>query len=476
MSEPGAVSEPGTVGEQGAVSEPGAASEPGTVSEQGAVSGPGAVRARGAVSGPRGMSGQGAMSERPVVVVVGDAVAPTGFARVLHSILGRLADRYEFHHLGVNYGGQPHEHAWQIYPADGGGDLHGVRRVRDLVEKVRPRLVFLLNDPWLMGGYLDALGDCRAGIKVIAYAPVDAGPLEAELVAPLTGLDHLVLYTRYGLQEMEASAAQLRRLRPDAAAFPALSVVPHGVDSDLFRPLAGPPTAAAPGDFAASRAAARRQLFVDPALHDAWIVLNANRNQPRKRIDATIKGFALFARDKPPNVRLYLHMGMVDCGWNVVALARRHGIEDRLILTAEEHFLPAVADDLLNQIYNACDVGINTSLGEGWGLVNLEHAATGAAQVVPRHSACAEIWDGAAELVEPVASLTMEGLLTEGRLVGPEGVARALDRLYTDPSHLRRLSAAAYQVATRPEYRWDDVARRWDDLFQQMLAATPTAV
>ncbi len=411
------------------------------------------------------------MSERPAVVVVGDAVAPTGFARVLHSILRRLSDRYDFHHLGINYGGQPHDFPWQIYPADGGGDLHGVKRVRQLVEKVRPRLVFLLNDPWILGGYLEAIRGCRAGVRVIAYAPVDAGPLEAELVAPLVELDHLVLYTRYGRDQMAASAAQLRHLRPDAAAFPQLSVLPHGVDCDLFQPLAGPPPPGAPGDFSASRAAARRALFSDPALHDAWIVLNANRNQPRKRIDATIKGFALFARDKPAGVRLYLHMGMVDCGWNVVALARRHGIEDRLILTAEEHFLPAVADPLLNQIYNACDVGINTSLGEGWGLVNLEHAATGAAQVVPRHSACAEIWDGAAELVDPVASLTMEGLLTEGQLVGPDGVAAALERLYADPDHLRRQSAAAYQVATRPDFRWDDVAGRWDQLFRQQLAA-----
>jgi D-inositol-3-phosphate glycosyltransferase len=408
--------------------------------------------------------------ERPVVLVAGDGVAPTGFARVLHSILGRLTESYEFHHLAVNYGGEPHPHAWQIYPADGGGDLYGVRRVREMVERLRPRLVFLLNDPWLLGGYLDALRDCRAGLKVVAYAPVDAEPLEAELVAPLVGLDHLVLYTRFGRAAIEDAAARLRLHQPEAA-FPALSVIPHGVDCTLFQPLAGTPAATAAGDFSASRAAARQVLFSDPALADAWIVLNANRNQPRKRIDMTIKGFALFARDKPANVRLYLHMGMVDCGWNVAALARRYGIEDRLILTAEERFLPAVSDEALNRIYNACDVGINTSLGEGWGLVNLEHGATGAAQVVPRHSACAEIWDGAAELMEPAVSLTMEGILTEGWLVTPEEVAAALERLYASPDLLRRRSAAAFRAATRPDFHWDDVARRWDALFRQLLAA-----
>ena len=100
--------------------------------------------------------------------------------------------------------------------------------------------------------------------------------------------------------------------------------------------------------------------------------------------------------------------------------ARRHGIEDRLILTAVEPYLPAVGDEVLNWIFNACDVGINTSVGEGWGLVNLEHAATGAAQVVPRHSACEELWTGSALLLEPCMSLTSERILTEGKIVSPE--------------------------------------------------------
>ena len=49
-----------------------------------------------------------------------------------------------------------------------------------------------------------------------------------------------------------------------------------------------------------SRTDARRRLWPDePDWHDAFIVLNANRPMPRKRIDLTIQGFAQFARDKP---------------------------------------------------------------------------------------------------------------------------------------------------------------------------------
>lgn len=41
-----------------------------------------------------------------------------------------------------------------------------------------------------------------------------------------------------------------------------------------------------------------------------------------------------------------------------------------------------IADDAINHIYNACNYGINTSDGEGFGLCQLEHLATGAPQVV----------------------------------------------------------------------------------------------
>ncbi len=92
-----------------------------------------------------------------------------------------------------------------------------------------------------------------------------------------------------------------------------------------------------------------------------------------------MKGFAIFAADKPKNVRLYLHMGIQDTGWNVLTLAERYSITDRLILTSRSMGIPAVSDEELNGIYNACEVGLNASSSEGWGLVSFKHGATRAA-------------------------------------------------------------------------------------------------
>jgi len=55
-------------------------------------------------------------------------------------------------------------------------------------------------------------------------------------------------------------------------------------------------------------------------------------------------------------------------------------------------FASAGLDDReLNLLYNACDVGLNTASSEGWGMVSFEHAATGAAQIVPRSWVCGEV-------------------------------------------------------------------------------------
>lgn len=405
-------------------------------------------------------------ASRIPVLFVGDAVAATGFARVMHSLCEVLRSDYEIHQIAINYHGDPHDCDWRIYPAKLGGDAFGVNRLLPLVESVRPALVFLLNDIWILADYMAQLRTLPVLPKVVMYCPVDAGPIEPSAIERLEGVERFVVYTEFARREIETALVGLRQRRPDFA-FPAIEVIAHGVDSVLFHPLSvedvGEPASE-------SRRRAIRSIFGDdPEMEDAFIVLNANRNQPRKRIDLTIKGFAQFAAGKPANVKLHLHMGVEDAGWNVVHLARRHGIDERIILTTNGDNLPSVPIEQLNTIYNAACVGINTSIGEGWGLVSFEHAATGAAQIVPRHSACEELWKDAALMVEPAMSLTTEGMLTEGHYVSPEGVAAALQRLYDDRALLSAMSQAAYRNATRPGYRWSAIAGQWHRLFQDVL-------
>lgn len=251
---------------------------------------------------------------------------------------------------------------------------------------------------------------------------------------------------------------------------PKLRVIPHGVDTNTFRSQGGPRDRASEGD---QRRTARRALFPErPELLDAFIILNANRPWLRKRIDLTVEGFAMFSQGKPAGVKLYLHHTLASArerNW-IQELLELFRVEDRVILGGTAYDEPPLSLEQLNLLYNACDVGLNTAMGEGWGLVSFEHAATRAAQIVPGYGTCADVWQGAAVTLESEG----EGVfLFAGHYsmntVSAEQVAAKLELLYVDDEHRRRIAAAGYRNATRPEYRWSNIAEQWDGLFQTVL-------
>ncbi|MEY2551958.1 MAG: D-inositol-3-phosphate glycosyltransferase [Verrucomicrobiota bacterium] len=398
------------------------------------------------------------MPVRPKILIIGDAVAPTGFARVIRSIFEPLQNDYELHQLATRFDGGTHDYPWPLYPAAEGKSRYGFDQVAPLVDRIQPAIVFLLYDIVFQVQYLEYLRKAQWRSQIVFYSPVESGPIAPEIMQRLGGVDRYVGFTEYGRQEIESA---LRPVRENDAAFPFpdVEVIPHGVATEKFFPLP-------------DKSEARRRMKLDGSEHrDAFIVLNANRNMPRKRIDLTIHGFALFAKDKPANVKLYLHMATEDTGWNVLILAKRYGIFDRLIMTQADNSRPTFSDEELNFLYNACDVGINTTTGEGWGMPSFEHAATRAAQIVPRHTSLADLWKDAAEFLDPVMTLTYPGNLTHAHIVTPPDVAAALQRLYEDRAHREALAAAAYRNATRPEFRWKSIAARWRQLFDETLAA-----
>ena len=398
------------------------------------------------------------------ILIIGDAVVPTGFARVIRSIFEPLKDDFEFHQLATRYDGRTHDYPWKLYPAATPKSVYGYDQIGPVVERLKPDCVFLLYDITFQARYVEELRKASPPPKLIVYSPIESGPIAPELLRRLSGVSRYVLYTEYGRREIEASLERVRAETPNFE-FPLLDVIPHGVDTDRFYPLSDDD-----GDIPSRRIEARRALKLADAEHlESFIVLNANRNMPRKRIDLTMQGFAQFAKDKPANVKLYLHMATEDTGWNVLILAKRYGIFDRLIMTQADNSRPQFSDKQLNLLYNACDVGITTTTGEGWGMVSFEHAATRAAQIVPRHTSLAYLWDGAAEFVEPVMKLTWPGNLTEGHLVTPEGVAGALQKLYEDRRHRDHLAEAAYRNATNPEYKWSSIAARWKRLLEEVM-------
>jgi D-inositol-3-phosphate glycosyltransferase len=156
-------------------------------------------------------------------------------------------------------------------------------------------------------------------------------------------------------------------------------------------------------------------------------------------------------------------MEMRDLGVDVLKLAESLGISERLLVTSFDLRHPQVPDERLNLIYNACDVGVNSAAAEGWGLVSFEHAATGAAQLVPGHGACLELWRDAGVLL-PVAADSRGREVTT-----PSAVADALAGLYEDRSLLAERSRAASEHARADRFSWHAIAQQWEALLRECV-------
>lgn len=391
------------------------------------------------------------------ILVIGQGDESTGFARVLTSVIPFLTHVFSIHHFAINYEGEVKRVSgdYTMYPNTLPGDVHGREQLGALLAQVKPDLVWILQDAWYFQILAEELMAYPDPLKIVVYSAIDNEALDKHNLMHLGFINEYVVFTHFAKGLCEAITQK------EAILFPPIKVIPHGVNADTFYPLAA--------TRAEARAQARNELFKDrPELKDTFIVLNANRNQYRKRIHTTIEGFALFARNKP-DARLYLHTGMKMIEYNIPVLVKQAGIEDKVIYTNDSVFHPVVSNEHLNMIYNAADAGINTTGAEGWGLVSFEHAATGVAQVVPDHTACAEIWKDAAMLLKPLPIPEDEPRSSYD--IAPEEVARVLELLYTDKELLNTTAQDCYRRATHPSYSWQHIAGQFEKIFTSLLSA-----
>ena len=390
------------------------------------------------------------------ILLVGQAVKPTGYARVLRSIFAQLRQSFDLVQFGLDHRGPIINSPWPILPNRRLGDPFGVEQLPAILAEHRPEVVFICHDYFLYSVYQESLRHATLQPQVVFYCLIEYS-FPDDRLRGLAEVDYLVAYTEFGRDILDAALGGVRPARD-------IEVLPHGVDTTHFYPLCG---AATTDDLRASRMAARERLWPNRReLRNAFIALNANRNSPRKRIDITLEGFAEFARHRP-DAWLYLHMGMLDVGVNVLDHARQFGIADRLLVSTTTADHPTLDDEHLNLVYNACDVGLNTSTGEGFGLVALEHGATGAAQVLPNHSACAELWRGAAHLLPiPAYGPASRGSLDYG-LPRPADVATALGLLADDAGQRETLSLRAHTLATDARFDWGSIAAHWHSILAE---------
>lgn len=382
------------------------------------------------------------MDKKKTLLWVGDAIIHSGFARVTHNILAHLVDRWDVHVLGVCYTGDPHGYPYPIYPASLSGDIYGLGRLQEIIGKVKPDAILILQDPWIVPFYLDRLNGNFKG-PVVASMPVDAPNIPKRAAHALSKLTHAIFWTEFGLKEAQASG-----FSGDA------DVIPFGVDLERYVPV--------------PRAAARARLKIPQG---AYVVGNVNTNHPRKRLDLTMLYFAEWIRSggAPSDAKLMLHCAHKPEGWDLMNLADYLGLKGRMIIT-NPGSAGQVDESAMPFLYSAMDVQVTTTQGEGWGLTQCESMACGVPQIVPEWAALAE-WPRGAVRYVPVTShaVTAGQLGTIGGIVDRIEFVKALSELHDDPTLRVEYGARARAKVEEPQFRWDAIADRYHEVLSEVV-------
>jgi glycosyltransferase involved in cell wall biosynthesis len=248
----------------------------------------------------------------------------------------------------------------------------GFNKIHEYVEMVNPDVVMIYNDPLIVMRFIESMKHERGKSSYKLWVYLDQ--VYEGIAQPLieTIRDHS--------DRIYCFSELWKKKFAEYGPFPDVRVLEHAVDPTVFSCM--PPS---------SVASVRTNLNVPS---DAILFLNANRNSQRKRLDLTLGGFArLLARNptKPYHLLILTNASpqsgaFYDLQRVFMEELKGQGLDIqghvRKLLLIDSSPPNLMSDEAINQIYNASDIGVNTSDGEGFGLCQLEHMYTGAPQVV----------------------------------------------------------------------------------------------
>jgi glycosyltransferase involved in cell wall biosynthesis len=248
----------------------------------------------------------------------------------------------------------------------------GFNKIHEYVEMVGPDVVMIYNDPLIVMRFIESMKHERGKSSYKLWIYLDQ--VYEGIAQPLieTIRDHS--------DRIYCFSELWKKKFAEYGPFPDVRVLEHAVDPTVFSCMAD-----------SSVASVRTNLNVPT---DAILFLNANRNSQRKRLDLTIGGFArLLARNptKPYHLLILTNASpqsgaFYDLQRIFIEELKGQGLDVqthvRKLLLIDSSPPNLMSDEAINQIYNASDIGVNTSDGEGFGLCQLEHMYTGAPQVV----------------------------------------------------------------------------------------------
>jgi len=393
----------------------------------------------------------------------------TGFGKVASNILPRLWETgdYEIMCFGVNYWGVPHPYPFQIYPMlpNHQGDPYGREKVMQVIPNIDFDIAFFLQDSFIMTFIPQLIEECKKkgkNFRTLSYFPIDGTPWP-EWIEAMSATDISVTYTEWGRKECVKAYPPIGDK---------LQVIPHGISLKEFYPKSPE-----------ERLQIRKMLFGQYA--DKFIVINVNRNQQRKDLPRSVMAFREFKKDCPDSV-MYFHCAEQDVGWNMPRIVQHLGLKpgEDVLFPRDFNVNQGFPVAWMNDLYNAADVNISTTLGGGWELSSVEALSCRIPCIFPNNSALTEIFaDGRGFLCRSGDTPNMRGAFPmDNDIIRPftniEDMVKYLKRLYEDKKSGGRIA----KQMTDKAYKWvvenlqweKHIVPRFDAMFRALYADLQT--
>ena len=251
-------------------------------------------------------------------------------------------------------------HAHEEPKAKGFGDS----LIIDYVKRVQPDIVIIYNDLVVITSLMNKLREIpNRDFKLVAYIDIVYKNEKNNMIRHINEhVDAGIMFTSYWKDVIIKQGFT----KP-------LYTLEHGFNSQTFYPI--------------EKSVARRFFNINP---DDFVIVNLNRNQPRKRWDICLMAFVKYiSTHQQDNIKLLIATTL-NGGWDLVDImiseCRKY---DMTLEDIKKHLIiiqnpQQITDREINVLYNVADIGVNTCDGEGFGLCNFEQAGVGIPQIVPK--------------------------------------------------------------------------------------------
>lgn len=246
---------------------------------------------------------------------------------------------------------------WIIWPIDGYGDRE---RMRSLLLNDKPDAVWIHTDPRFFHWLFEMGDEINKNVPLLYWHIWDNDPTPVFNAPFYETTDSIVtpsLKTHGIIQDMKKRALYGG---PE-------TYIPYAEPAELFKPIDE------------NEITKFRRERLGPHWDKKFIVFWNNRNARRKMSGDVVATFAKFAEKVgKQNVALFLQTQVHDPeGQDLLAVAKMFNIDSNLIISEQR-----VPTEDIVKFYNSCDVTINISNNEGFGLGTMESLLCGTPIIV----------------------------------------------------------------------------------------------